>query len=103
MSDIILLSLLDYVKFHISAIYNAISQADITTAVNNFLSNDATIVVNGKSIYLPDFINMIQSEESVEVTASVTFNDSESVVVPTDPTNVNAVIGLYFQSKFRLN
>ena len=100
MNNIVLPSLLDFVESHLSAIYNAISQDDTTTAVNDFLSKDATIVVNGKNIYPADLINLFQGETASEVAASVNFN--ASVVVPYDTMNPNTVIGLYFHSKFRL-
>ena len=70
---IVLPSLSAWTESRITAIYNATSQADTSSAIDNFLSKDAVIIVNGKKNNRADFLNVLESEKFLEVGASVKF------------------------------
>ena len=97
-SNIVLLSLSNWTESHIKAIYNATSQTDTSTALDNFLSKDAVIVVNGKKISSTDLSKELQSEKFLEVGASVDFLNI--LEVPADKTAPVKVSCLYFYSNF---
>ena len=88
-SAIVLPSLSNWTESHISAIYKA--QSDTSSAIDNFLSKDAVIVVNGKKISRDYFGKELQSEKFIEVSASVEFLNI--VEVPSDKETPVLVIG----------
>lgn len=91
----VLPTLTQWIENHITSIYQATSQ-DTSNALNNFLSKDATITVNGKVISRDDTAKQLQLEKFLEIGASVKFTDT--VEVPTDKSNTVEVIGLRFHS-----
>ena len=93
-TNIVLLSLSNWTESHISAIYNATSQTNTSNALDNFLSKDAVIIVNGKKISRPDLTKELQSEKFLEVGASVTFLNI--VEVPADESAPVEVIVFFF-------
>jgi hypothetical protein len=97
-TNIVLLSLSKWTESHITAIYNATSQIATTNALDNFLSTDAVIIVNGKKISRADLTKDLQSEKFFEVGAFVTFLGV--VEVPADKAAPVEVIGLYFHLNF---
>ena len=97
---IVLPSLSNWTESHISAIYNATSQADASNAIDNFLLKHAVIVVNGKKIHRADFIKELQSKKFLEVVASVKFLGI--VEVPANEGNPVEVIGLLFLFQFQI-
>lgn len=103
-TDIVLLSLSNWTESHITAIYKATSQTDTSNALDNFLSKDAVLIVNGKEISRTDLTNELQSEKFLEVGDSITF--SGIVEVPTNKTAPVEVIWsflfIFFHSKFRI-
>jgi hypothetical protein len=92
--SIVLLSLSNWTESHITAIYQATSQSDTSNALDNFLSKDAVITVNGKAISRADLTKQLQAEKFLEAGAIVTFLGI--VEVPTDQTAPVEVIGLHF-------
>ena len=94
-SNAVLLSLSNWTESHITAIYNATSQTDTSSALDNFLSKDAVVVVNGKKISSVDLTKELQSEKFLEAGASVTFLNI--VEVPANKTAPVEVIGLNSQ------
>lgn len=84
-SNIILPSLTNWTKNHISAIIEATTQADLGAAVDGFLSESATITVNGASVSRDQYKNILEREKFLETAATVAF--SGEVEVPTDPSS----------------
>ena len=101
MAEIVLLSLSAWTESHITAIYNATSQADTSNAIDNFLSKDAVTIVNGKKINRDDFLNVLESEKFLEAGASIKFLGI--VEVPANEASPVEVIGFLFSFKFRIN
>ena len=97
-TNIVLLSLSNWTESHISAIYKATSQADTSNAIDNFLSKDALITFNGKTISRTDFSAQLQSEKFLEEGATVTFLNI--VEVPADKQSPVLVIYLLFSFNF---
>jgi len=82
MSQILLLPLTQWTKNHITAIIQATNQTDLDSAIDAFLSQDATIVVNGVEVSRAEFVNQVQTEKFNE--AGVTVSFAASVEVPAD-------------------
>ena len=95
-TNIVLPSLSKWTENHISAIYQANSQT--SNALNNFLSKDAVITVNGKKISHTELAKEFQNEKYLEAAAFVTF--ANIVEVPADKTSPILVIYLYFRLYF---
>ena len=93
-TNIVLLSLSNWTESHISAIYQATSQAATSSALDNFLSKNVDIIVNGKDIPRAEFTNELQTEKFLEAGASVTF--ANILEVPADKAAPVQVIYLYF-------
>jgi len=81
-ANIVLPSLSQWTQDHITALIKATSQSDLTHALDNFLSQDAVITVNGEKLSRDDFAKQIQSETFSETNATVTFLGT--VEVPTN-------------------
>ncbi|KAF8958553.1 hypothetical protein BDZ97DRAFT_1439176 [Flammula alnicola] len=84
-TNIVLPTLTQWTKNHITAIIEAQTQADLESAVDAFLSKNATITVNGVQISQADFVKQLSVENFAEAGATVAF--SASVEVPADPKN----------------
>jgi predicted benzoate:H+ symporter BenE len=83
-SQIVLPTLTQWTKNHITAIIQATKQTDLNSAIDAFLSKDATIVVNGAKISRAEFVNQVQIEKFDEAGAAISF--AASIEVPTDTT-----------------
>jgi len=79
---IVLPTLTQWTENHITAIINATNQQDLTSAVDAFLSKDATIVVNGVQISHAEFEKQLQLEKFDEAGATTSFVGA--VQVPAD-------------------
>lgn len=88
-SNIVLPNLVPWAKGHISSIIATTTQADLDTALNAFLSENASITVNGVTFSRDQYKTFLQGEKILETTAEVTF--SGEVVVPTDPADLFTV------------
>ena len=95
-TNIVLPSLSKWTEEHISAIYTSTSQPDTSNALDNFLSKDAVITVNGEKISRVDLTKGLQTEKFLEAGAIVTFNNI--VEVPDDKDDPIKVIYLTFIS-----
>jgi len=84
-ANIVLPSLSNWTKNHISAIYQATSQSATSDALDNFLSKDAIITANGKKISRTNLTKDLQSEKFLELGASLSF--AGIVEVPADNTS----------------
>ena len=86
-------SLSKWLESHISAMYNATS--DTSKALNNLLSKDAVLIVNGKKTSCNDLTRELQSEKFFEAGATVTF--LHILEVPANKTApVEVIISFYF-------
>lgn len=85
-SNIVLPNLVNWTKNHITSIIATTTQADLDTALNAFLSKNASITVNGVNFSRDQYKTFLQGEKLLETTAAVTF--SGEVVVPTDPADL---------------
>jgi len=81
-SNIVLPTLTQWTKNHITAIIQATNQTDLNSAIDAFLWKNATIVVNGAKISRAEFVNQVQIEKFDEAGAAISF--TASVQVPTD-------------------
>ena len=79
---IVLPTLTQWTENHITAIINATNQKDLTSAVDAFLSKDATIVINGIQISHAEFEKQLQLEKFDEAGATTAFVGA--VQVPAD-------------------
>lgn len=79
-TNIVLPTLTQWVENHVTAIIQSQTQADLQTAVDAFLSKNATIVVNGAQISQAQFVTQLAGETFDEESATVTF--TASVAVP---------------------
>ncbi|PPQ66403.1 hypothetical protein CVT26_011271 [Gymnopilus dilepis] len=97
-ANIVLPSLTNWTEQHITAIFQATSQDDFTSAVNAFLSDKVQITVNGQSVSRTDFVNQLSAETALEQSATVTF--SGAVEVPADSTQPVAAgsVGVFFNA-----
>ena len=104
MSQTLLLPLTQWTKNHITAIIQATNQTDLDSAIDAFLSQDATIVVNGVEVSRAEFVDQVQAEKFNEAGATVSF--AGSVEVPADnerplavspDSDVRAMIKLFLQ------
>jgi hypothetical protein len=83
--NIVLPTLTNWAKSHISAIIEATTQADLNAALNAFLSDNASITVNGVNFSRDQYKNFLQGETFRETAATLAF--SGEVGVPTDPSS----------------
>jgi len=95
-TNIVLPSLSNWTETHISAIYKATSQTATSNALDNFLSKDAVIVVNGKKTSRTDLSKELQSEKFFEVGASVTFLGVVEVPADKDAPVEAGSVGTFF-------
>jgi hypothetical protein len=79
---IVLPTLTQWVEGHITAINEATNDKDLTRALDDFLSKNATIVVNGIHISRAEFETQLQGEKFLETGATVSFLGA--VQVPAD-------------------
>ncbi|KAF5329712.1 hypothetical protein D9619_009154 [Psilocybe cf. subviscida] len=94
--NIVLPTLTQWTKNHVTAIIQAKNQAALEAAVDAFLSKSATINVNGAQITRDAFVQQLSSENFDEQGATVNFN--ESVEVRADPTDGFSAgsVGLFY-------
>ncbi|KAF9560335.1 hypothetical protein CPC08DRAFT_477156 [Agrocybe pediades] len=97
-SAIVLPTLTNWAKNHITAIFTATNATDFDSAMNAFLSDKAVITVNGVQTSRADFISQTQGEKFDEIGATVNF--AGAVEVPSDPNQpINAgSVGLFFNA-----
>ncbi|CAA7262704.1 unnamed protein product [Cyclocybe aegerita] len=79
---IVLPTLTQWTKNHITALIQASNNTDLTAALDAFFSKDATIIVNGVQVSRLDFAKQVKIENFDEAGASVAF--SANVEVPKD-------------------
>ncbi|PPQ83922.1 hypothetical protein CVT25_000667 [Psilocybe cyanescens] len=80
---IVLPTLTKWTEQHLTSIFQAQSDADLTSALNTFLSDKAVITVNGKQISRAEYVDQIQSAKFREASASISF--AGAVQAPADP------------------
>ncbi|KAH9477140.1 hypothetical protein JR316_0011056 [Psilocybe cubensis] len=80
---IVLPTLTEWTEQHITSIFQAKTNADLTSALDGFLSDKAVITFNGKQISRADYVGQLQAEKFREVSADVNFLGA--VQAPTDP------------------
>ncbi|KAF9476909.1 hypothetical protein BDN70DRAFT_896969 [Pholiota conissans] len=73
-SNIVLPNLSSWVQSHFTAIVQSTTQADLQTAVANFLAKNATVVVNGAQISQSNF-GALSGDTFEELSATVTFDN----------------------------
>jgi hypothetical protein len=83
--NIVLPTLTQWTKNHVTAIIQAQNKAALEAAVDAFLSKSATINVNGAQITRDAFVQQLSGENFEEAGAQVNFN--ASVEVQADPSN----------------
>ncbi|KAL7278459.1 hypothetical protein ACG7TL_007457 [Trametes sanguinea] len=76
---IVLPQLPDWVEQHVKALYAAKTAESFDQAFDSFISEKATIRLNGKDMSRDEYKKMIQGEITGDVGSEVTFNDIVSV------------------------
>ncbi|KDR73951.1 hypothetical protein GALMADRAFT_250667 [Galerina marginata CBS 339.88] len=79
---IVLPTLTNWTKNHITAIFQATNKADFTSSINAFLSDKASITLNGVKTSRAEFVSKVQAEKFDESGAVVSF--ISAVEVPKD-------------------
>lgn len=82
---IVLPNLTQWAEGHITAINQATNEKALTSALDDFLSKDATIVVNGVQVSRAEFQQQVFDEKFLETGATVSFLGA--VQVPADKDN----------------
>lgn len=91
--NIVLPTLTQWTKNHVTSIIQAKSQADLEAAVDAFLSKSATINVNGAQLTRDAFVKQLSQENFDEQGATVNFN--ASVEARADPNDGFTVCAFY--------
>ncbi|KAF8153942.1 hypothetical protein B0H34DRAFT_676825 [Crassisporium funariophilum] len=95
-TNIVLPTLTQWTKNHLTAIFEATSASDLTTAIDAFLSKSATITVNGASISRDDFTKQLQTEKFDEAGASVAFAGTVEVPTVADDHFTAGSVGVFY-------
>lgn len=85
----VIIPLGDWTQNSISAIYNAKTQSEFSSAFDAFVHEEANITVNGKRLSRAQYKALFQSEKFLEAGATVSFLGS--VEVPADKNDPVAV------------
>lgn len=88
-ANIVLPDLPNWVQQRITALYSAKTAEDFSSAFDAFVSQDASIRVNGKPTSRAQYKEMIQGEITGDVGAQVSFNGIASV--PSDDKDLRAI------------
>jgi len=80
---IVLPSLSQWTKNHLTAIIQATSASALNASLDAFLFKDAVITVNGRNITRTEFTTLLRTEKFEEATASISF--AGAVEVPANP------------------
>lgn len=88
-SNIVLPDLPTWVQRRITTLYSAKSADDFGGAFDAFVSENAKITVNGKSVSRDEYKKMIQGEIIADAGAEVTFNGLVSV--PSEDKDLHAI------------
>lgn len=89
-------SIAEWANGAITGLFTAVGQAATANALNNILSKDAIIMVNGIKISRPEFLNQLQGDKPAEKSATVKVVGL--VGVPVHQTAPQTVIDLYSPS-----
>jgi len=92
-SNFVLPSLTSWAKSHISAIIEATTSADLDSALDAFLTKDATFTVNGTTFSRSQYKTLLQQEKFDEIGATLNF--SGEVEVQADGSQAGSV-GLFY-------
>ena len=82
---IILPSLSQWTKNHLTTIIQATTPSALDASLNAFLFKDAVITVNGCTISRYEFTTQLRSEKFAETKAFISF--AGAIEVPADPTS----------------
>ncbi|KAL4245432.1 hypothetical protein ABKN59_009464 [Abortiporus biennis] len=95
---IVLPTLTNWAKQHITAILQATNQQTFDNAFNAFLANNVSITVNGDKMTRDQYKKMMQGEKFDEAGASVSY--AGAVEVPADPQSpvLAGTVGLFFNA-----
>ncbi|TFK80789.1 hypothetical protein K466DRAFT_503282 [Polyporus arcularius HHB13444] len=100
-SNIVLPDLPNWVEQRITALYSAKTADAFSSAFDAFISQDASIKVNGKPTSRDEYKQMIQGEITGDVGAQVTFNGIASV--PSEDKDLRAIgtgsVGAFFTAE----
>ena len=92
----VLLPLTEFLTQQITTLYQSNVQKTIVNNLNNFVSADAAITINGRSSCLDGLASQIQSQTAGEAEATVTV--AGVVEAPSAPDTAATVIASYFYS-----
>ncbi|EMD41322.1 hypothetical protein CERSUDRAFT_89890 [Gelatoporia subvermispora B] len=92
----VLVKLIPYAELHIQNIFSATSQADFDEAFDAFISQNASITVNGKQLTRHEYKQRLQSENPFLQSSIVTF--SNAVAVPQPDDEITGAVGLFYNA-----
>lgn len=92
------LSIAEFVKSNINAIYKTSSQAASEDTISKFVSSDAHIYVNGNTLNRSELVKEFRREIFLDVGATVKY--LAETEVPADELHPSDVISLYYHSNF---
>ncbi|KAL4245425.1 hypothetical protein ABKN59_009463 [Abortiporus biennis] len=97
-TDIVLPSLTNWSKQHLTAIFQATDQQTFDNAFDAFIAQNVSITVNGQHMTRDQYKKMLQGEKFEEAGASVSF--AGVVEVPKDPKNpvLAGTVGLFYNA-----
>ncbi|KAJ7145732.1 hypothetical protein C8R44DRAFT_655656 [Mycena epipterygia] len=103
--NIVLPPLRTWAEQHLSSIIKATTQTAFDAAFDGFLSESATVTVNGKDVSRDEYKKQLQGEGFDEAGAEVTF--SGAVEVPADQNSLDSiqagVVGLFYTATISEN
>ncbi|KAJ6459926.1 hypothetical protein C8R45DRAFT_1081292 [Mycena sanguinolenta] len=84
-----------WAEHHLASIFKAPTQPEFTDAFDAFLSQKATVTVNGRDLSVEQYKNMLQGEKYNQTSASIKFHSA--VDVPADSSSVQTgMVGLFY-------
>jgi hypothetical protein len=99
-----ILPLTQWTEDHIRAIIKATNEKDLTSAIDDFLSKNATIVVNGIQISRAEYEKQLQGEKFEETGATISFVGAVEVPADKDkPIDVSPEVPLVRESTTKLS
>ncbi|KAJ7657812.1 hypothetical protein DFH06DRAFT_1327869 [Mycena polygramma] len=101
-SHIVLPPLKTWAEQHLSSIIKATSTTAFDSAFDGFLSKNASITVNGKSVSRDEYKKQLQGEGFDEAGAIVQFKDA--VEIPSESNSIQAgLVGLFYTATISEN
>lgn len=97
-ANIVLPTLTNWTEQHLTSIFQATAQADLNDAFDAFISEDASITINGQKTSRDDYMRQLKIEKVLEASASMKFLGT--VEVPVDNANpvLAGTVGTFFDA-----